>query len=422
MKIKLIGYLSFSFVFLTACMLLPLPGSTSKSPDLPQTITNPPATSAPVDQAPVEEPVEPTPSVAPTEPPTAAVPTATAAAPAKPTSLQLVVYGADEAVHMVPTLITLAAGNHPTLTGFLPSGGSANGTAYILSFRNGAAAAAVNANGNQALDFIKNPNYSLAVLPGAEGTQTWLAWGTTPLGESEPSVLQISRADGTQLDTLVTDDTGPARPTQLVAQFWSADGQSVYYSKEPYGIGGMIAFNGATSLYNVDIKTKKVTELIPLGGDGSPMLCLDAISTDLRFIADHCTRGKISIRDLSKTNAPQIILPPAGASGFDFIGGARFSADGKMVAFGLASGDMTNMQGWLAISDRSGEESKLILSAPAGQYYTIAGWLDDQTLLVESHDIQCSPTCNNAVYTLRTDGTMLTKLVDGSLLAVVETH
>lgn len=422
MKKKLIVYLAFSFIFLSACMLLPLPGSATKSPNLPDANPNPLVTSTPEEQAPVGEAIEPTADIPPTELPPTAVTTMTTAPQKQPVNLQLVVFGADEALHLVSTTLSLPAGSHPYLTGFLPSGGAANGTGYVLSFQNGASPAAIHDGGTQPLDFIQNPNYGLAVWPGDAKSQPWLAWGTIPVDMTTPSTLQVSRADGSQLETLVTNDTGPERPTQLVAEFWSADGQSLYYSKEPYGIGGAIAFSGASSLYNVNIISKKITEIIPLGGDGSPMLCLDAISTDVRFVADHCTLGKITIRDLTGATAALVILPPPDAKGYVIVGGARFSPGAKKVAFGMTSGDMTNMKGWLAVSDGTGATSKLILSTPTGQYYTISGWLNDNTLLVESHDILCNPTCNNAVYTIGTDGSNLTKIADGSLQAVVESQ
>ena len=50
---------------------------------------------------------------------------------------------------------------------------------------------------------------------------------------------------------------------QFVAEFWSADGQLLYFSKEPVGIGGYIPFAGASSLYQIDLASKKVKELSP---------------------------------------------------------------------------------------------------------------------------------------------------------------
>ena len=128
--------------------------------------------------------------------------------------------------------------------------------------------------------------------------QARLAWGTQPINGA-PSSLQTSALDGSQLETLVTQAAGSNLPIQLVALAWSADGQTLYFSKEPVGIGGYIPFSGASSLYQIDIGTKKVTELIPFNVSTRSFGCLDALSGDYRFVADHCTPNTLTIRDLS---------------------------------------------------------------------------------------------------------------------------
>ena len=95
--------------------------------------------------------------------------------------------------------------------------------------------------GSSDLSFIQTPNYGLAIWRGGLGTHPLLAWGTQPTGDAQPPPLQISTPDGSKLETLLTVDSGntPGR-IQLVAEFWSADGQSLYFSKEPVGLGGYI--------------------------------------------------------------------------------------------------------------------------------------------------------------------------------------
>lgn len=73
----------------------------------------------------------------------------------------------------------------------------------------------------------------------------------------------------------------------------------LYFSKQPDEIGGYILFFGATNLYQINIATKQVTEIIPLNPETGREICLDAISVDYRFVADHCTQNVITIRDLS---------------------------------------------------------------------------------------------------------------------------
>jgi hypothetical protein len=121
---------------------------------------------------------------------------------------------------------------------------------------------AVDENESIQQDFIQNPTHGLAVWRNAEGTQSLLAWGTQLIVPNTPSSLQISAPDGSQLETLYTQEVS-VPPMQLVAQYWSADGKSLYFSREPSGLGGYIVFPGASSLYKIDIGSKQITELIP---------------------------------------------------------------------------------------------------------------------------------------------------------------
>ena len=87
--------------------------------------------------------------------------------------------------------------------------------------------------------FIQNPSYGLVVWRGGASTDPLLAWGTQPAGTAQTTTLQIARPDGSNLETLLSIDNVTGIPIQLVAEFWSADGQSLYFSKEPSGIGGL---------------------------------------------------------------------------------------------------------------------------------------------------------------------------------------
>ena len=334
-------------------------------------------------------------------------------------TIKLAVFGSNQTVSLVDPNIPLGPTYNPAFNGFLPSGGSVNGTANVLDFSKGPEAVAMDVNGTRSLSFIKKPTYALAVWRGGESSQPRLGWGTQPTDTSNPSILQISNADGTQIETLLTEPAVPSRPTQLLAEFWSVDGQSLYFSKEPVGIGGYIIFSGASNLYKIDISTKVVTELIPQGSGSGPMICLDALSGDYRFVADHCTKNVITIRDLNN-NASTTIQTPSEVTGFNLVGSARFSPDGKRLAFAMAKGDPGDEQGWLAISDGTSGSSKLIYTSQAGTYFIIHGWLDDQTLLLESHNLKCNPTCDYELWTINVDGSNLTKVAQGSFLAIMD--
>ncbi len=334
-------------------------------------------------------------------------------------TLGFVVQTTDHSIQVVNPNIPLGPTYNPAFTGFLPQGGAVSGTAYVLDFSNVAKAVAVDANGQADLSFIQTPNYGLALWRGGPGKQALLAWGTQPTGDAQTSSLQISNLDGSNRETLLTVDNNAAGPIQLVAEFWSADGQSLYFSKEPVGLGGYILFGGASNLYKIDLATKDVTEIIPQAPSTSPQACLDAISSDYRYVADHCTQNVITIRDL-QSGTSTAIHPPSEVTGYRMMGSARFSPKGDLVAFALAQGDPNNERGWVVIGPNSGGQSKVVMVGDTGSYYTVLGWLDDQTILVQSNSIVCNPTCGNQLFTVGEDGSNPTKVADGSFLTIID--
>ena len=203
-----------------------------------------------------------------------------------------------------------------------------------------------------------------------------------------------------------------------MAQRWSRDGQSLYFSTEPYGIGGYILFGGASSLQRVNVNDQSVQEVIPYNKDGGQMLCLDELSSDERLVADHCAKTSITIRDLS-SGQTTTIQPPADVKGFNLVGSARFSPDLTRVAFALAKHDPENERGWVAVSDGLSGGSKLIMTGQPGEYLTIVGWLNADTLLLQSNQLTCNPTCTNSLWTVGSDGAGLSKVADGTFLTLV---
>jgi hypothetical protein len=277
---------------------------------------------------------------------------------------------------------------------------------------------AIDSSGTSAvLSFITKPTYGLAVWPGSTTGMAMLAWGTQ-IDATHPSSLQISALDGSNLETLLTLDAGATPPQALVADFWSTDGKTLYFSKEPVGIGGYIPFTGGSNLFKIDIASKAVSEIIPVSAANGPQVCLDALSLDFRYVADHCTQGVITIRDL-QLGGSVIIQTPAGIADAQQQGSARFSPDGKQVAYALAKGNPDEEQGWVALGASSGGPAKAILTGKTGYYYTVIGWLDDQTILVQTNPVGCTD-CTSEVYTLSTDGTAFNKVADGFFLTVID--
>ncbi len=336
-----------------------------------------------------------------------------------PTSLQLVVRASDGALQIANLDIPLNPTARPTFNNFLPLGGGAEGGAYVLD-SNPAKAVVTDGNGFHDLVFVQSPTtYGLAVWQGNGNSPSRLAWATQNVGGDTSSTIKISSLDGTAFDTLLTQDaTNP--PSQLMAQFFSADGQWLYFSKEPVGIGGYILFSGGSNLYKINVTTKEVIEVIPAGTSEEPQGCLDAISPDFRYVAEHCWQNMIRVRDLTSGGSATYNPPAEITSGSQLAGSARFSPDGTKLAYAIGKSVQDAEQGWVVVSDTAFDNSKVILTSPAGSYFTIAGWLDDQTLLVQStNPLDCSPFCKSELWTVLADGTQPQKVADGSFLAAI---
>jgi hypothetical protein len=322
-------------------------------------------------------------------------------------------------IQLVTPVISLRSTVNPAFNSLLPTGGYAAGTAYVLDTSGVPKVVAVDALGTRELTFIKNPSpYGLAVWQGSSTSLPRLAWGTQATSTTRSTSLQISAVDGSKLETLLTEAANNL-PLQLTPEFWSADGKTLYFSKEPVGLGGYILFGGASNLYQIDLATKKVTEVLPPGASGA-QVCLDAISGDLRYLADHCSQKSISVRDLVSGGTTTIQAPREASLLFQALGSARFSPDGRRLAFALALRNPDNEQGWVAVSDGISGGSKLVLTSKLGSYYTVLGWLDDQTLLIQVENLtNCAQTCGSELWAVGIDGKNLQKLADGRLLAVI---
>ena len=329
--------------------------------------------------------------------------------------VRIVVRAPDNSIQIVDTQVPVDPRPVQITTGLLPQAGVVSGTIYALDFTNQPQAVVVDKAGTRPLDFIRNPDYGLAVL---SGDQPRLGWATSPTGESAPSQLFISAVDGSPVTTLLTDTTTITAPHQWVAQRWSRNGQSLYYSTEPYGIGGYILLAGASSLSRINVTDRSVQEVIPYNMSGGKMLCLDELSSDERLVADHCDDTSIAIRDLS-SGQKTIIQPPANVTGFAAIGSARFNPDMTRVAFALAKRDPGDELGWVAVSDSLSGGSKLIVTGQPGEYFNVAGWLNADTLLLQSNQTACNPTCTNSLWMVNIDGSGMSKISDGTFLAMV---
>ncbi len=336
-----------------------------------------------------------------------------------PSSLQLVVAKVGGTLEIANVGVPLNPTARPTFNGFLPYGGGASGNAYVL-VPDQSKAVASDGKVFHDLEFIQNSTpFGLAVWPGNGNTPPLLAWATHNTGGDRSSTIKISAPDGTHFETLLTQD-GVNPPTQLVVEFWSADGQWLYFSQEPLGLGGFIYFSGGSNLYKINITTKEVVGVVPIESPEQPQACLDSISPDFQYIAEHCSPSIIRVRNLT-TNSYVTYNPPAEImDGQQLAGSARFSPDGKMLAYAVAEGFQDASQGWVVLSDTALDNSHVILASQPASYYNVVGWLDDQTLLIEQHNtLDCKPLCESELLTIKTDGTQPQKVADGTFLAMV---
>ena len=336
-----------------------------------------------------------------------------------PISLQLVVQEADGSLQIANLDIPLNPVARPTFNSFLPSGGGAEGSAYVLD-NNQAKAFVTSGNSFYDLVFVQSPTpYGLAVWSGNANVPSRMAWATQNSGGDTSSSIKISSLDGTDFDTLLTQAvTNP--PSQLVAEFFSPDGQWLYFSKEPVGIGGYILFSGGSSLYKINVSTKDVVDVIASDITEEPIGCLDAISPDFLYVAEHCLQNFIRIRDLTSGGALSFNPPAEINSGSQLAGSARFSPDGKRLAYAVGRSAQDDEQGWVVVTATAIDNSKVILTSQTGSYFTIAGWLDDQTLLVQStNPLDCSPFCKSELWTVKTDGSEAQKVADGTFIAAI---
>ena len=327
--------------------------------------------------------------------------------------VSIAVRAPDDVIQIVNTQVPVDPRPVQITTGMWPLAGVVSGTVYALD-RTQPRVVAMDHDGTRTLDFIQHP-YGLAVL---SGDQPRLGWATSPSGECSSSLL-ISAPDGSQLTTLLTDTMPITAPHIWMAQRWSSNGQSLYFSTEPCDMGGYILFGGASSLYRVNVNDRSVQEIMPFSVNGDKLICINELSSDDRLIADHCAMTSIAIHDLSSGQATTI-QPPADVTGSNFVGSARFSPDLTRVAFALAKGDPNAEQGWVAVSDSLSGPSKLIATDKPGRYFTVAGWLNADTLLLQSNSLTCNPTCTNSLWVVKVDGSGLTHITDGTFLTMLE--
>src|SRR5205085_6679589 len=267
---------------------------------------------------------------------------------------------------------------------------------------------AVGPQGAQPLAFVESVGQGFAAHqpPNAPGFLAWDNWSNNAETGQVDSQIFISALDGAGAHAALKDSG--ERVLRVIR--WSTDGLRLYFSREPLGLGGYILFGGFSNLWEMNLADGATREIVPDSAAGA--ICLDDISPDESQVADH--RGQQSIRVLSPVGGGVThIQPPPEAAEFGQLGDARFSPDGSRLAFGLARGTPDAEQGWVAVSQGMSGPARLAATSPANDYFSIWGWLDDQTLILQSHGT------TPGVWLVGADGGDLRRVADGTLLGVV---
>ncbi len=263
----------------------------------------------------------------------------------------------------------------------------------------------VDSTGVQKLDWIKGPINGLAV--SAKG----LAWGMWDQN-SNPTTVSISTSslNGSGSKVVISKkQTGI--PVVWSPLRWAKDGK-LFFSQDPTGLGGYILFGGRSNIWLLDPATGKTSQVLGMP-ETSPAICIDDLSPDEQMAADHCAITAMRIDFLSGNKTPVTIKPPAKMPPFAAVGGARFSPDNSRLAYALARRNPDDEQGWVAITDGLTGTSKLIATSPAKDYFAVVGWLDANTIVLQSSGEKAG------VWIVDADGSNLKRLADGIFVGIV---
>jgi hypothetical protein len=259
------------------------------------------------------------------------------------------------------------------------------------------------------LDVVQNVFQGFAAYVGPAAPNGLLAWDSysiDPNGGGVTSQIHLSSPDGSD-QRVVLEETAA---TALRVWRWAADGQRLYFSREPLGLGGYIPFGGITNIWVLNLADNTTREIAPAG---SGIICIDDLSADETLVAHHCADGTASVYSPGQGAVAAIPAPPEAER--LLVGDVRLSPDLSRVAFAFALGVPDAEQGWVAVSDGLGSTAHLAAKANAGEFFHVVQWLDADTLLLQSSGN------NPGVYRAVADGSSpAVRLADGTLLGVID--
>ena len=243
--------------------------------------TAPTFTPAPASPAPIQTPA---PTVAETAIPS---PTPAITVTVMPADLAvgIVVQQADWSIQVVDAhgsaMPLYQAAGPVDMISIFPPGNVVSDTMYLPFTGKPASIVRLDARGGQPVADITGQVYGLAASPDR------LAFGVADIAAGSPTAeIRVSRLDGTQATT-VYSQTMPAAPQVLRVFRWSPDGKTLYFGKEPVGLGGYILFGGLSNLWTYDSASGQTAELVHQPAPNA-VICIDDLSPDASTAADHC--------------------------------------------------------------------------------------------------------------------------------------
>ena len=337
-------------------------------------------------------------------PPPSAVPATTAvtptAAPSPPiTAITMAIAGPDQQIGLV------------TVDGKRLPLAQAPGTLFALATLSTTAGAAskayaVGPQGVSELTFVNHSSDGFASFLGASAAQSlvaWDHWATNLATATVDSEIVVSNGDGSHLRSVLKLSSDHV----LHAVRFAYDGKHLLYSYEPLGLGGYSPFGGVSDLYALDLTSGLTSTLVPAAVAGT--ICLDDLAADVSLVTLHCSDKFIEVLDPGTGYIGQI-APPVEVADWHVHGDARISPDLTRVAYALARGNPDSEQGWVAVSNGLTGTSRLIATAPAGDYFSVKGWLGNTTLVLQSWGAK------PGVWVVQADGSDLRRLADGVFL------
>ncbi len=250
------------------------------------------------------------------------------------------------------------------------------------------------------------PNHTLAIEPVPVDGVGRLAW-TGPTADGSGQAIYMGNVDGTGITQLV----GPVGPVEVAG--WSADGAAIYYAEEPTAAPGDLVYPGVSSLFRFDLATSRIDALVPV--DAGRVACIDDLAPDAASVVERCgTDKELVIRYLGGPTTT--VQAPPTIPGKAAIGSARFSLDGRRIAFALASTDLAQVISWVAVSDGLGGGATQVLQSQPNEQYSVVAWLSPTDVLLQSHLVDCTDLCD-ALYVVNLESGDRVKIADGVFVA-----